>query len=189
GTDGSVTTLEDTAKTLGAGDFGFTDPNDTPANTLAAVEITTLPGAGSLKDNGVAVSAGQFVSFADITANKLVFTPATNANGSPYTTFTFQVQDNGGTANGGVDTDQSANTLTVNVTSVNDAPVLADKSPTLGSLPEDTPAPSGPVGALVSTLVDLNQPVGGLDNVTDVDASPLTGIAITARDNASGSWF
>ncbi|MFM8332053.1 MAG: calcium-binding protein, partial [Candidatus Methylumidiphilus sp.] len=35
---------------------------------------------------------------------------------------TFQVKDNGGTANGGVDLDQSPNTLTFNVTAVNDAP-------------------------------------------------------------------
>src|SRR5437899_284517 len=28
-------------------DFGFADPNDSPANALAAVEITTLPGAGT----------------------------------------------------------------------------------------------------------------------------------------------
>ena len=53
---------------------------------------------------------------ADITANKLDYTPAANASGSPYTTFTFQVQDDGGTASGGVDLDQSANTITVNVT-------------------------------------------------------------------------
>ena len=33
----------------------------------------------------------------------LMFTPDANANGTPYATFTFQVQDNGGTANGGVD--------------------------------------------------------------------------------------
>ena len=41
-------------------DFGFSDPNDTPANNLLAVEITTLPTAGTLTDNGVAVTAGQF---------------------------------------------------------------------------------------------------------------------------------
>ena len=34
------------------------------------------------------------------------------------------MQDNGGTANGGVDLDQSANTFTVNVTPVNDAPTI-----------------------------------------------------------------
>ena len=47
GTNNTVTTLEDTAYTFTAADFGFTDPNDTPANALLAVKITTLPGAGS----------------------------------------------------------------------------------------------------------------------------------------------
>ena len=58
----------------------------------------------------------------DISSGNLKFTPAANANGAGYATFTFQVQDNGGTANGGVDLDASANTMTVNVTAVNDAP-------------------------------------------------------------------
>jgi hypothetical protein len=37
---------EDTDYTLHAGDFGFSDPNDSPANTSLAVKITTLPGSG-----------------------------------------------------------------------------------------------------------------------------------------------
>src|SRR5205085_1929079 len=112
GTDGSVTTLEDTAKVLTAANFGFTDTNDSPANALAAVEITTLPGSGSLALNGVAVTAGQLVSVADINAGLLVYTPAANANGS--TAFSFQVQYDCATPYGGVNLDQSANTLTVN---------------------------------------------------------------------------
>ena len=51
--------------------------------------------------------------------------PDANENGSPYASFTFQVQDPGGTANGGVDLDQSPNTFTFNVTAVNDAAVLS----------------------------------------------------------------
>ena len=86
------------------------------------MKITTLPGAGTLTNNGVAVTAGDSVIGADITGGKLVFTPAANANGAGYASFTFQVQDDGGTANGGVDLDPSANTMTINVTSVNDAP-------------------------------------------------------------------
>src|SRR5437773_130313 len=109
GTDKAVTTNEDSDYTFSAVDFGFTDPSDTPANALAAVKITNLPVAGGLKNNGVAVTVGQFVSAADIGAGKLKFSPAANANGLAYASFTFQVQDNGGTANGGQDTDQSAN--------------------------------------------------------------------------------
>src|SRR4029453_13934533 len=58
-----------------------------------------------------------------------------NANGTGYASLTFQVQDDGGTANGGVDLDQSANTTTLNATSGNDAPAGTDA--TLTTL-EDT---------------------------------------------------
>ena len=86
------------------------------------MKITTLPGAGSLTNNGVLVNAGDFITAADIAGGKLVFTPVANANGAGYASFTFQVQDDGGTANGGVDLDQSANTMSIDVTAVNDAP-------------------------------------------------------------------
>src|SRR4029077_9063403 len=126
GTNNTVTTLEDTTYTFTAADFGFTDlidaANAAGANALVSIKITTLPGAGTLQNNGVNVTIGQFVSLADINAGKLVFTPAANANGAGYAAFTFQVEDNGGTANGGVDLDTTPRTMTVNVTSVNDAP-------------------------------------------------------------------
>ena len=51
----------------------------------------------------------------DIDDDKLVFTPAANANGTSYASFTFKVSD------GTVKSD-SAYTMTVNVTAVNDAP-------------------------------------------------------------------
>ena len=59
GTNNTVTTNEDTDYTFTTGNFGFSDPNDTPANTLAGVIITTLPANGTLKLSGVAVTAGQ----------------------------------------------------------------------------------------------------------------------------------
>jgi hypothetical protein len=121
GANNTVTTLENTAYKFAAADFGFSDPN-TPPNSLLAVEITTLPMAGILSDNGVAVTAGQFVSATDIDAGRLVFTPAVNARGAGYASFTFQVENNGGTANGGVALDPSPKTMTVNVTALNQAP-------------------------------------------------------------------
>ncbi|MBI2790487.1 MAG: cadherin-like domain-containing protein [Gammaproteobacteria bacterium] len=124
GTDHTVTTLlEDSTYVFSASDFGFSDPIDSPGNTLLAVKITSLPSVGSFTDNGVLVTLNQFISISDINSGLLQFTPAANANGANYANFTFQVQDNGGTTNGGVDLDQSANTMTINVTSVNDAPM------------------------------------------------------------------
>src|SRR6185369_17268957 len=122
GTNNTVTTNEDTQYTFAAVDFGFSDTADSPANALSAVTITTVPGAGSLTLLGVVVTAGQSISAANIAAGNLKFTPAADGNGAGYASFTFQVQDDGGTANGGVDLDQTPNTMTVDVTSVNDAP-------------------------------------------------------------------
>jgi hypothetical protein len=181
GADNTIITLEDTGHTFAASDFGFTDPNDSPANNLLAVEITTLPTAGTLKDNGVAVTPGQLVSAADINAGDLVFTPAANVNGNGYAHFTFQVEDDGGTANGGVNLDPTANTITFNVTPVNDAPVASGTAAL--ALPNT-------VTALFTSHFDDsadNQPAlpGGST------ANTLAGIAITgdaANATTQGSW-
>jgi len=58
-----------------------------------------------------------------LTANgTLTFTPAVNASG--FATVTVKLRDNGGTANGGVDT-SGTQTFTITVTAVNDAPTLS----------------------------------------------------------------
>jgi Ca2+-binding RTX toxin-like protein len=164
GADKTITTNEDTAYTFAASDFGFSDTAD--ANSLAAVKITTLPAAGTLAVTGAgSLSAGDLVSVADINAGKLVFTPAANANGSGYASFTFQVQDNGGTSNGGVDLDQSANTITVNVTALNDAPVV-DVNSTV----------THQVGG-AATVLD------GSITLTDVDNANLAGATISITAN------
>ncbi|MDB5804566.1 MAG: hypothetical protein JWN73_1888 [Betaproteobacteria bacterium] len=176
GTSRTVTTLEDTSYTFSAADFGFSDPNDTPANLLANIRIGSLSGAGSLTLSGAAVAAGQFISAASIAAGNLKFTPAANANGAGYASFTFQVQDNGGTANGGVDLDPVARTLTVNVTSVNDAPVLSGAND-LAAITEDA---GSNAGTAVTTLI--------AGKLSDFDAGALSGIAVTSVDNTNGAW-
>ena len=102
-----------------AGDFGFSDAD---GNGLEAVRITTLPIAGGLTLDGNAVSAGDVVQVGDIALGLLVFTPDADESGEPYATFTFQVRDDGGTAFGGADLDPSANTMSIDVGSINDAP-------------------------------------------------------------------
>jgi hypothetical protein len=140
GTSTTVTTLEDTPYVFKLTDFGFSDAIDAAstagANNSASVVIGNLPLAGTLTNNGIAVSAGQSISVAEIAAGLLRFAPSSNANGAGYASFTFQVQDDGGTANGGINTDPVAKTLTLSVTSVNDAPT--GTSTTVTTL-EDTP--------------------------------------------------
>src|SRR5437763_1067811 len=91
GADTTVSTSEDTAYTFTAANFALDGKSESLNSSHLGVKNAALPSAGNgtLTDNGVAVSAGQFISVADITAGKLVFTPAANANGSPEASFSF----------------------------------------------------------------------------------------------------
>ncbi len=120
GTNATVTINEDTAHTVTVANLGFSDVD--AGDSLSAVRIDTVPTAGSLTLSGVAVTAGQVVSVADVTAGNLVFTPAADANGTGYARITFSVRDSNNAY------DATPNTLTVNVTAVNDAPVLVVNS-------------------------------------------------------------
>jgi VCBS repeat-containing protein len=126
GSDKTTTIFEDATHTVSLTDFGFADPLDSPPNALAAVRIAGLPTTGVLRVNDTAVAAGQVIPVATITAGSLRYTPPANASGSPLARISFQVQDNGGTANGGIDLDPTPNTLSINVTPVNDAPSGGD---------------------------------------------------------------
>ena len=105
----TVTTDEDTAYPFTSADFAFTDTDSD--DVLASVKLVTLPGAGSLALDGVAVTANDVVAVADIP--RLRFTPAAHAHGIGYASFTFKVSD-------GVSESAAVNTMTVDVTAVND---------------------------------------------------------------------
>ncbi|MEM7067356.1 MAG: choice-of-anchor C family protein [Pseudomonadota bacterium] len=123
GSDKTVTITEDSSHTLTESDFGFSDPNDNPADTFINIRITDLPANGSLTLAGANVAGNQVISVTQITAGDLVFTPDPDDNGPGYANFSFSVQDDG--ANGGQTEDQSPNTITFNVEPSNDAPVAS----------------------------------------------------------------
>jgi hypothetical protein len=170
GTDKTVMVNEDATYTFTAADFGFTDPNDNPAHSFLAVKITTLPILGSLTNNNMAVTPGQSVSVTDINNGLLKFAPAANGNGNSYASFTFQVQDNGGVINGGVDLDPSPNTLTINVTSVNDAPVVATSAGTTAFVEGSN---------VLSTPVAIDPAL----TVSDIDNTTLTSATVSITTN------
>jgi hypothetical protein len=84
-----------------------------------------------LTNDGVLVNPGSLISRDAIVGNKLKFTPAANANGANYASFTFRVQDNGGIANNGVDTDPTARIMAINVVAVPDEPRGANRTITI----------------------------------------------------------
>ncbi len=178
GTNNTVSAPENGDYVFALGDFGFSDSSDSPPDDFFAVEITTVPAAGSLQDNGTTVSAGDFVSATDIASGALAFTPGTNASGRPYTSFTFQVQDDGGTANGGVDTDPSANTMTINVAPTATLTVTDASGPYTGS-------PFTATALVAGTVVGVDDtPSASLESVTptlvyysgtETSGTPLSG--------------
>ena len=165
--DKTITTNEDTAHVFSASDFGYTDADDDDA--LVSVKITGLEDAGALQYNNgsawVDVTENQVITATDIGNNKLRFNPAANENGSSYTTFNFTVND------GDADS-ASANTITVNVTAVNDAPVADDET---NSVNEDA----------TITVTDGSSDVLHGDTDTENDALTVTQIAVTGASNSS----
>ncbi|MDB5692450.1 MAG: hypothetical protein JWO81_1513, partial [Alphaproteobacteria bacterium] len=122
GADNSDTTTDSATLVLTSADFstGFTDPE---GNVFAGAKLASLPATGTIKLNGTAVNAGDFVTKAQLDAGNVTYTPAAGSGGT-NPTFTFNVRDDGGTANGGIDTDPSANTFTIHVTASDAAPVV-----------------------------------------------------------------
>jgi VCBS repeat-containing protein len=104
----------------------------------------------------------------------LTYTPVANASGSA--TVTVSIHDNGGIANGGVDT-SATQTFTITVTAVNDPPTAVDDA----------------YGVHRDVTLNLSAP-GVLTNDSDIDGDSLTAILVsdvshgTLTLNPSG-WF
>src|SRR4029079_9142004 len=131
----AITMVEDVTYAFKTSDFKFTDADN---NNLRAVKITQLPPAntGTLKLNGQSVSLNQFISAGDINAALLTFVPANNRSGANSASFTFQVQDDGGTAfPGSADLDGTADPMSISILAVNDPSTAASGSVTTS---EDT---------------------------------------------------
>lgn len=110
GANNTLRIVEDKARTLTLDDFGFSDA-DIPADRLAAVKIASLPDAASgvLLLGNAPFAAGTVIAAGDIAAGRLTFVPA--ADSTAAASFGFQVADDGGTANGGVDLDPTPNAM------------------------------------------------------------------------------
>ena len=113
--DSTVTVTEDTDYTFPATDFAYTDP-DTGAQ-LSSVKIVSLPASGTLTLSGTEILSGDLpktVLLYDLNTDQLKYSPPANENGASLASFTFRVNDGG-------DDSATANTLTIDVTAVNDA--------------------------------------------------------------------
>jgi hypothetical protein len=154
------------APTLGLGTNNVVVLEDSGAATLTSFAVTTVGPANELGQsvtniavlsvsNATLFAVGPVIS----AGGTLTFTPAADGNGVALVT--VQAQDDGGTANGGTN-GSVAQTFTITVLAVNDAPVANDDDYNLGDgLVLNIPAP------------------GVLTNDTDVDGDSLTAILVS----------
>jgi len=150
-TDSTIELMEDSIHTLSMNDFSYTDNNDAPLeNTMTSITVTAVPQSGELTLDGSPVSAGSVVSRAAINAGTLQFAPAADEHAENYASFQFDVHDDGGTDNGGLNTSAAPSTITFSVAGLNDAPVAAVDAVSLNEASDVT-------GSV-------------LDNDTDIDA-------------------
>ncbi|MDA1250804.1 MAG: DUF4347 domain-containing protein [Planctomycetota bacterium] len=196
-----------TANDSGDGDTGANSLQNFPVLTSAVTTGTQITISGTLNStastsfriefysnatgDGTGHGEGQMlIGVTDVTTDGLgnaSFSPtftATISAGSAISATVSRLD----TGDAPIETSEFAQNVVASL--VNDAPVLDDtKSPALTAQNEDSGAPSGAVGTLVSSLVDFASPAGQVDNVTDPDSGALLGIAITAVDSTFGSWW
>ena len=99
-------------------------------NSFAGIEIVTQPSVGELTFDGAIFSDGETISLADLTLNKLVYTPQTDDEAG--SSFTFKVMDDTGAYS------DLAYTLTLDIDRRDDAPSATNTSI---SVDEDVPHP------------------------------------------------
>ncbi len=163
----TITTNEDTNHVFSTSEFNFSDTDD--SGSLNKIKITSLEDNGALQyyngSSWVDVTLNQEITALDISNGYLRFKPDANENGSSYTSFEFQASD--GT------TYSSSNTMTVNVTAVNDTPTATDDTASV------TDGSSVTVSNASSGVID--------DNDTDPDSSDTLVIKNISHTNGNSS--
>jgi hypothetical protein len=170
----ALTGLEDTDTALAAGNFGYTDPLNV---ALAAVQITSLPALGTLKNGGVTVVNGD-LPLTVLAANigNLIYQSASNGNGTPYTTMGIKVMNAGDLWSAGAP-------MTLNVTPVNDAPSSTGGSANLATGTDKTFAAGDfqfadvDAGDTLSAIKITMLPVHGTLNL---NGTPITSVPSAA---------
>jgi VCBS repeat-containing protein len=181
---GEQSTAEDTAKAITGLSIVDVDAGNSALTVTLAVTngtITAATSAGvSITTNGTAsVTLSGTVSAINTLlalANGVTYTPTANFNGSA--TLTMTTNDGGNTGSGGAKSD--VDTVTINVTAVNDAPVAVNDTATIGEAGGTNNGTPG--NALTSTTSGVTA-LNVLANDTDVDA----GDTLSVKDIKAGT--
>ena len=176
---------EDEAYRFSLADFSYHDLEEQP---LHSVGVLALPERGALWLSGVQLTQGRRVLSADIGRGEFRFSPAANANGAGYASFTFKVSD-------GLDDSAETYTMTFDVAARNDPPqglpVIVGQAVANSTVTADT-----------SDITDMDGLVGvaftyqwirvGLDeqgNPTETEISTATMSSYAVTDDDGGSFL
>jgi len=182
GADNTIVTAEDVNYVFATADFGFSDPLDN--DTFSAVRVASLPSLGVLTNNGAVVTAGDLISVSDIDLGLFTYTPPLNGVGVALADFDFQVQDSGGTTNGGVNL-ATANTMSITVSAQNDAPTATNLNASVSYSPGDVAVD---LNDIVITDVDSGEIVTASLILADVNVGVLSANDGASYNPATGEW-
>ena len=148
--------------TFTVADFPFDDLD--PDDSLASVEITTLPTAGTLQVNGTDATALQSVTAANIADEHIKYWPAASQDvQTGYATFTFKVTDDGSQPVNTRVTSTAAATITIDLT--NPTQVAASGTPTV--------AASDSMATAHNEDVELTASTSGITEPNGIDRNTL----------------
>jgi hypothetical protein len=151
--------VEDTASVIITSAQLLANASDFEGDTLSVSNLQISSGDGSL---------------ASVNGTTWAYTPEENDDSS--VSFIYTISDDG-TSNGLADPKTVQGSATLDLTPVNDAPVMSDATPSLTPISEDDTSSAG------NTVTNILS-----NSVSDVDASAVEGIAITALDAGNGTW-
>ncbi|AMV32103.1 Cadherin domain protein [Pirellula sp. SH-Sr6A] len=170
---------------------------DVDSGALQGIAFTGVSGSGGVLSYSINGGATWLTTSVSETSALLLrstdlvrFTPSGDNGGQMLLSYRAWDQTSGSagtfgnaTTNGGTTAfSSSSDTVTVTVTSANDAPVLDNSgSMSLNSITED---PSTNSGQSVASIVTS----AGGDRITDVDTGAVEGIAVTSLNSSNGTW-
>ena len=171
GSDETVNTDENADYTFNPLDFTFMDGD---GDLFAGIQVVTLPGVGTLEENGTPMDLGVDDIVEDV--GLLVFKPVAGGNGMSYASFTFRVRsDNGGEVSAIV------YTMDIDVNPLNSAPTF-----TAGGN-ETVDEDAGAQSVAWASAIDDGDPeiVQDLDFIVNNDNNPLFSVQPAIDDGGT----
>ena len=176
---------EDEVYRFSLADFSYHDLEEQP---LHSVGVLALPERGALWLSGVQLTQGRRVLSADIGRGEFRFSPAANANGAGYASFTFKVSDGQGDS-------AETYTMTFDVAARNDPPqglpVIVGQAVVNSTVTADTidiTDMDGLVG-VAFTYQWIRVGVDGQGNPTETEIGTATMSSYAVTDDDAGSFL